>query len=788
MQILKYKLNSLACPMCAVAVQHTVAALPGVAKATADFPTQTLVVEGIRLNSKDIITAVRESGSDIDAEEEMGDAEPPPDCSSEVFSEDPDERNSSGGEAAAFYEAARPAPDDLCGSGCVCRFKKSVVPDAVVHVYDCPEYIKDAEKRFAAPVGPKSGKISFWRGEQGKEALLLILSATMFCAAMVLDHVYPEALDPAAGGISGKTLLVWTLFIVPYLICGVPVFRGAIRALQNKSIFNEFSLMAIATLAAIGLNQLPEAVGVMLFYCVGEFFQELAVSRSRSSIKALMASRPVTARVVGTDGAVRVRAVESVLPGEDVIVRPGEKIPLDGFLISGRSQLDTSPLTGEPKPMRVEPGREIRAGYINLDSVLTFRVTQTFKDSEISRILELTEKAALRKAAPERFVTRFARVYTPIVVLLAVLVACLPPLLGGAEWREWIYRSLVLLVISCPCALVISIPLSYFGGIGGASRRGILVKGGLVLDSLKKIDTVVFDKTGTLTEGVFAVNSVSSEPGVSRPQVLQAAGIAEMQSNHPVARSIMSEIGTFELPGDLSAEELPGLGMRAESGGHVYLAGNGKLMEKMGVEFRKNPAIEGTVVYVAENGRFLGSILVSDRLREDAAKAVSELKKRGLRIYMLTGDRMEGAVWVAKATGIDDFKAGLLPSQKVEALEEITKPAGPGHAAFVGDGVNDAPIISLAGIGIAVGGASEVAIEASDVVLQGNSPGKVVQLFDLARKVRSIVWQNIALALGVKITFMCLGVVGISGLWEAVFADVGVALMAVLNASRATRV
>ena len=284
------------------------------------------------------------------------------------------------------------------------------------------------------------------------------------------------------------------------------------------------------------------------------------------------------------------------------------------------------------------------------------------------------------------------------------------------------------------------------------------------------------------------MNSVSSEPGVSRPQVLQAAGSAEMQSNHPVARSIMSEIGTFELPGDLSAEELPGLGMRAESGGHVYLAGNGKLMEKMGVEFRKNPAIEGTVVYVAENGRFLGSILVSDRLREDAAKAVSELKKRGLRIYMLTGDRMEGAVWVAKATGIDDFKAGLLPSQKVEALEEITKPAGPGHAAFVGDGVNDAPIISLAGIGIAVGGASEVAIEASDVVLQGNSPGKVVQLFDLARKVRSIVWQNIALALGVKITFMCLGVVGISGLWEAVFADVGVALMAVLNASRATRV
>jgi len=347
----------------------------------------------------------------------------------------------------------------------------------------------------------------------------------------------------------------------------------------------------------------------------------------------------------------------------------------------------------------------------------------------------------------------------------------------------------VLLVISCPCALVISIPLSYFGGIGGASRKGILVKGGLVLDSLKDVDMVVFDKTGTLTEGVFEVTNIAPAPGISEDDLLRAAVIAEMESNHPVARSVVNRVGRPERPAEFAVEELAGMGMKAEADDSVFLAGNARLMKEMGIQYVENASVEGTVVYVAKNGRFLGSILVSDRLRAESAQAVSELKSRGLKTYMLTGDRSEGAAWVAEAVGIDGYKAGLLPSQKVDALDEITKPGSSGRAIFVGDGVNDAPILSLAGIGVAMGGAgSEVAVEASDVVLQNDSPQKVVQLVDLAKKVRGIVWQNIFLALGVKIIFMSLGIVGLSGLWEAVFADVGVALMAVLNASRATKV
>lgn len=776
---LAFNLHNLACPMCAAAVQATVAAVPGVSNACAHFSSRKLVVEGENLNSADIVTAVRESGSDIDAELDEsgeGDEEGP------HRHEDADQGiiNCSG-------QTTHATLDDLCGSGCACSFKrKPVVAEAAgVHVYDCPEYLAEFDQLESAwdESGHEHGNTST-HVDSGhkKDAVILIFSAVLFVAALLWDNF-----DPSSGS-EPQIWLIRLMFAVPYLLCGWVVFKGAWESLKNGSIFNEFSLMAIATLAAIGLDQLPEAVGVMLFYRVGEFFQELALNRSRSSIKGLLAARPSSARLLNSDGTIRSRAVEKVLVGENIVVRPGEKVPLDGEIIAGHSQFDTSPLTGEPKPLSAKPGDDVLAGYINLDSMLTLKVTAPFKDSQISRILGLVEDAAKRKAAPERFVTRFARVYTPIVVVLAVLVACLPPLLGGAQWHEWIYRALVLLVISCPCALVISIPLSYFGGIGGASRRGILVKGGLVLDMLKDITTVVFDKTGTLTRGVFEVTSIEPVEQVSEQQLLYAAALAEMESNHPVARSIMQHVGDVARPADLAVQELAGRGMLSKSGGRRYLAGNAELMREHGLDIEAAAVsnIQGTVVYVAEDDRFLGTILVSDALRPESAQAIADLKALGLKTIMLTGDRAEGAAWVAEATGIDDYRAGLLPAQKVETLESL---ADPKTAAFVGDGVNDAPILALSGIGIAMGGAgSEVAVEASDAVILNDSPSKVVELFGLGKKVRAVVWQNIALAVGVKVLFMTLGIIGLSGLWEAVFADVGVALLAVLNAGRAVRI
>jgi Cd2+/Zn2+-exporting ATPase len=639
-------------------------------------------------------------------------------------------------------------------------------------------------------------------GEQAEERLrlareirLLAASAVIFFSALA----FGDRLEAAVG-----SPFLFLVYAIPYLLCGASVFRQAYAQVREKDFFNEFTLMCGATLIAICIGELPEAVGVMLFYRVGEFFQDRASSGSRRSIKGLLASKPVLAHVLG-ETAVTDMAVEAVAVGQRVLVRAGEKIPLDGVVLTGESQVDQSPLTGESLPLDVQPGDAVLGGTINLAGILTVSVTNRFADTHMARILELVERAALAKSPTERFITRFARVYTPAVVFLALLTALLPPLLvAGASFDTWIYRALVLLVISCPCALIISIPLGYFGGIGAASRQGILVKGGVVLDGLLHVNTIVFDKTGTLTRGVFTVAAVTPAPGVEEDDLLATAVWIESQSNHPIARSIVRHVtgdraeapssdslpasaapmfGSFGDTDGATAREIPGKGMVAEVGGIRYLAGTAALLADFGLAAPSYPH-PGALVHIAKDTDYLGSILVTDALRGETVQAVSDLKASGMRTYMLTGDREESAVWAAGEAGLDGYRAGLLPEGKVAAMRELADPAA---TAFVGDGINDAPILALSRVGIAMGGVgAEAAIEAADAVILNDSPACVPRLFRIARKVRVIIWQNIALALGVKISFMGLGVAGLSGLWEAVFADVGVALLAVLNATRAT--
>lgn len=579
-------------------------------------------------------------------------------------------------------------------------------------------------------------------------------------------------------------LLVNMLFFgLPYALCGYAVLGKGWKSLLRKDFFNEFTLMGGATLAAIAIGQLPEAVGVMLFYCVGEYVQERAAGRSRHSIRALLAARPTVAHRKEGEALVDCRLEELTL-GTHILVKPGEKIPLDGQVLSGTSHIDTSPLTGEPRPVSAREGSKVFAGTVNLDGALTIEVTALYENSSVARILEMVESAIARKAPTERFITRFARYYTPAVVAAAALVALLPPLFGLGTFQEWIYRALVLLVISCPCALVISIPLSYFGGIGAASRRGILVKGGNVLDSLRNITTVAFDKTGTLTKGVFAVTQVLPAPGIAESALLDAAALAESRSNHPIARSILQ----FHSPAmgnapDLDIQEVPGKGVIARHAGQQILAGNAALLEDHGIFYTSPDKAAGSIVYVARGSSYLGALIVSDVIRPESAATVRELHNMGIStVAMLTGDRPEGAASIAAALDLDVVRADLLPEDKATALASLAPAA---QTLFVGDGINDAPVLAAAGVSVAMGGlGAEAAIEIADVVILDDSPARLVELLRIAAHTRRIVWQNIALALGIKGIFIALGIVGISGLWEAVFADVGVALLAVLNASR----
>lgn len=571
------------------------------------------------------------------------------------------------------------------------------------------------------------------------------------------------------------------VFLVPYLLVGWDVLWAAIRNVANGQLLDEHFLMMIATIGAFVLGEYPEAVFVMLFYQVGELFQNIAVGRSRKSIAALMDIRPDVA-VVERDGAEVTVSPDEVRIGEVIVVRPGEKIPLDGSILEGESELNTVSLTGESALREAAAGDSVISGCVNVSGLLRVKVEKPFGESTVSKILELVENSELVKSKTENTVTRFARIYTPSVVAGAVLLALIPSFITG-DWARWINTALIFLVVSCPCALVISVPLSYFGGLGAASRRGVLIKGSNHLEALANLKIAVFDKTGTLTKGTFAVSAVHPE-GMAEAELLRLAAAAEQYSNHPIAQSLR-EAATAELPAATDVEELAGYGVGATVEGHHVLVGNRRLMEKEGIAFTV-PAGLGTVILVACDGSFAGSVLISDVIKPEAAEALAELRQNGVdRQVMLSGDRREVAMDVAKKLNIDECHAELLPGDKAELVGKMLAEKTSGTLAFVGDGVNDAPVLARADVGIAMGAlGSDAAIEAADVVLMDDDPRGIAQAVKIARRTRVIVWENITLALVVKLGFMALSVFNLVGMWAATFADVGVAIIAILNAMR----
>ncbi len=580
------------------------------------------------------------------------------------------------------------------------------------------------------------------------------------------------------------------IVIAAYLLAGWNVLLGAFRTIRKGAFFDENVLMVIATGGAMAIHAYSEAVGVMIFYKVGELLQDLAVSRSRRSIRSLLAAKPDKA-VLKTTNGYREVTPESVGVGELILVRPGEKVPLDGEILTGNSQLDSSALTGESVPVTAGPGNSVMAGQINKTGALTIRVSKPFCESSISKVMELVENATARKARTEKFITTFARYYTPAVVLIAACIAFIPPLLvAEASFKTWIYRALVLLVISCPCALVVSIPLGYFGGIGRASRRGILVKGSNFIDALAAIDTVVFDKTGTLTKGVFAVKEVVNLNGFSKAQLLEFAAAAEFQSNHPIATSILSafshdgrRLDTANISDHIN---MAGKGVKARYGRHNILVGNDNLMHQEAVDHNRCD-FDGTVAHIAVDGNYAGYLTIGDEIRPDAKRAISGLRANGVEhIAMMTGDNICAAEAVSKRLGLDHFYADLLPEDKVRIFENIAKENQNGRKiAFVGDGINDAPVIARADVGVAMGAlGSDAAIETADVVLMTDSPSKLAEAVSIAKQTRKIVWQNISLVFLIKGIFITLGTMGLVSMWEAVFADMGTALIAVANSTR----
>ncbi|MEG4198643.1 heavy metal translocating P-type ATPase [Microcoleus sp. Pol12A5] len=582
----------------------------------------------------------------------------------------------------------------------------------------------------------------------------------------------------------------YLVFLPAYLLSGWNVLTSAGRNILRGRFFDENFLMTIATLGAVAIHKLPEAVGVMLFFKIGELFQEFAIGRSRQSIKSLLEIRPDSANLKA-NGDIKKVSPETVAVGDIILVKPGEKIPLDGEIIDGNSQIDTSALTGESVPRTVKVGETVLAGTINQTGVLTVKVTKLFGESSISRILELVENARSKKAETEKFITKFASYYTPFVVFASLAVALIPPLfISGATNADrflWVYRALVLLVISCPCGLVISIPLGYFGGIGGAAKRGILVKGSTFLDTLTAVKTVVLDKTGTLTKGVFQVAQIVPQNGFSQTELMEIAAQVEFQSNHPVAKSILEAYGRKVDSSDVKDyEEIAGHGIRAKLNNQTVLAGNDRLLHRKNIAHDVCNA-EGTIVHLAVDNRYAGYILIADELKEDAVQAIRDLKKLGVeRIVMLTGDNQAVADSVAKNLGLDSYLAELLPEGKVEAIEKLIGQSKKGDKiVFVGDGINDAPVLARADVGIAMGGlGSDAAIETADVVIMSDAPSKVAEAMKIARKTHNIVWQNIIFAMLVKGIFIALGAFGLATMWEAVFADVGVALAAIFNATR----
>ena len=649
--------------------------------------------------------------------------------------------------------------------------------------------IEDGVKVFVPKV--QAGESSSEEEDTGKIKKKLLIGGILF----VLGIFVP------------KTLFIPKLavFLVSYLVIGGDVLLSAFKNILNGQVFDENFLMAIATIGAFAIGEYPEGVAVMLFYQLGELLQGIAVNNSRKSIVSLMDIRPDYANIKVGEGIKKV-SPEEIKVGEIIVVKPGEKVPLDGKIVKGASTFDTSALTGESLPREAKAGDDVLSGFINKNGLIEIQVAKVFSESTVSKILYLMENAGSKKSKTENFITKFARYYTPAVVITALIVAIFPPLLiQGATFSDWIYRALIFLVVSCPCALVISIPLGFFGGIGGASRHGILIKGTNYLEVLNNLESIVMDKTGTLTKGIFKVTEVNAENNIkinnfennktelTKPLLLKYAAHIEKFSNHPIAQSIVAEYENSASKVDENVvkdfEEISGFGIKVNINNHQFLAGNSKLMNLENITFDKKENL-GTAIYLAADGKYIGNILISDEVKEDSARAIKGMKENGVKeIVMLTGDNEAIGKNIAEKLGIDKVFTELLPNEKVEKLEEIYKTKSEkGKVAFVGDGINDAPVLARADLGIAMGGAgSDAAIEAADVVIMNDEPSKIVTAIKIAKKTKEIVWQNITVAFAIKIVVMALGLFGDATMWEAVFADVGVALLAVLNATRVLR-
>ncbi len=609
-----------------------------------------------------------------------------------------------------------------------------------------------------------------------KKAIKIVIALMLYFIAMFINFE--------------NELINIEIFIISYIIVGFEILKKAIRNIFRGKVFDENFLMSIATLGAFGIGEFPEAAAVMLFYQVGELFQSYAVDKSRKSIASLMDIRPDFANVYRNDKIEKVKP-DDVKIGETIVVKPGEKIPLDGVIIEGKTTLDTKALTGESLPRDAEKGDEVLSGCININGVIKIEVKKEYGESTVSKILDLVENASSKKSKSENFITKFAKYYTPTVVIIALVLAIIPPLvIKGADFSDWIYRALSFLVVSCPCALVISIPLSFFGGIGGASKIGVLVKGSNYLEALSNTEIAVFDKTGTLTKGVFEVQKVNPI-GLSSQELLRIAAYAENYSNHPISKSIKQayneKIDEKEI---IESEELSGKGVVAKIGGQNVLVGNEKLMKEKQIDFEKCNEV-GTIIYIAIEGKYVGYVLIADKIKDDAKFAIESLKKNNIKqTVMLTGDKKEVGESVARELGIDKVFAELLPADKVKIVEELLKTKSPkGKLAFVGDGINDAPVLTLADIGIAMGGlGADSAIEAADIVIMTDEPSKIIKSIKLSKKTMRIVKENIVFAIAVKVIVLILAAFGISTMWEAVFADVGVSIIAIINALRALRI
>ena len=759
-------LKGLDCPNCSAKIEKEVGALPGVESSVVNLMQQTLTVQSEKSAdatlAEQVETIVHSHEPDVEVSEKTEPAVTKvyllkgldcPNCSAKIEKE----VGELDGVTSSTVNLMNQTLTVQAGTSVAASLLDTVT--TIVHSHEPDVEVSEKQLEATTPV-KKDEKAAVYNDEDKKRTIRLAVGAVVYAIGMALT-VFAKL----------PTLAELAFLIVAYVILGWDVVWQAVKNITRGQVFDEHFLMSVSTIGAFAIGEYPEAVAVMLFYQVGEFFQSLAVKRSRKSISDLMDIRPDSA-TVKRNGVLQVVSPESVAVGEIIVVKPGEKIPLDGIVVDGESMLDTKALTGESVPKSIRKGDEALSGCINQSGLLTLKVTKN---------------ASAIKAPTENFITTFARYYTPVVVGMAAVLAIIPPLVLGGGWSEWLRRGFVFLIVSCPCALVISIPLTFFGGIGAASKRGVLVKGSNYLEALNKVSVVVFDKTGTLTKGVFEVANIIPAAGYQKEQVLEYAAQAESYSNHPIAKSILATYGKPIDQKQFSGfEEISGHGISVMVQGKKVLAGNSKLMESEKIAYAACDAA-GTKCYVAADGSYVGCILIADEVKPDSKCAIAELKKIGVeKTVMLTGDDERIGKSVADELGLDAYYAQLLPDQKVEKLEMLDKQKRQGSKlAFVGDGINDAPVLARADVGIAMGGlGSDAAIEAADVVLMTDEPSKLVEAIDVAKATKRIVMQNIVIALGIKSVFLVLGALGMAGMWEAVFGDVGVTIIAVLNAMR----